>query len=120
MKRVYRLMLLLTAGLVLTACQSKHEQLQKQIEQRKAALKHKQDSTIEASQAAIEKLDEELQQVKAEYELRKKEAERAHEAGTGTKEMFERVNQLRQLRDSLQVQFDTECAKIRFVNRVRR
>lgn len=105
---------------LLTACQSKHEQLQREIEQRKAALTHKQDSTIEASQQAVEQLDEELQRVKAEYELRKAEAYKAHEAGTGTIEMYERVNRLRQLRDSLQVQFDTECAKIRYVRRVRR
>ena len=105
---------------LLAACQSKHEQLQREIEQRKAALTHKQDSTIEASQQAVEQLDEELQRVKAEYELRKAEADRAHEAGTGTIEMYENVNRLRQLRDSLQVQFDTECAKIRYVRRVRR
>ena len=113
-------MWVVAAALLLSACQSRHEQLRKQIEQRKAALEHKQDSTIEASQQAVERLDAELQQARAEYERGKAEADRAHEAGTGTKEMYEQVNRLRQLRDSLQVQFDTECAKIRYVRRVRR
>ena len=100
-----------------SSCESKHQKLQQQIEQRKAALEHKQDSTLTAAQEEIQRLDSLLQQVKSEYEQKRRAAEAAHEAGTGTEEQFGEVNRLRQLRDSLQVRFDTECAKIRYVKR---
>ena len=100
-----------------SSCESKHQKLQQQNEQREAAPNHKQDSTLTASQKEIQRLDSLLQQVKSEYEQKRRAAEAAHEAGTGTEEQFGEVNRLRQLRDSLQVRFDTECAKIRYVKR---
>ena len=48
----------------LSSCESKHQKLQRQIEQRKAALEHKQDSTLTAAQEEIQRLDSLLQQVK--------------------------------------------------------
>lgn len=103
-----------------TSCNSRHQQLQQQIEQRKQALQHKQDSTLTAAQAEIQRLDTLLQRVSRKYEQKRRAAEIAHEAGTGTEEMFAEVNSLRQLRDSLQVRFDTECAKIRYVRLVQK
>ena len=119
----YTLMVCCLATFILlsmTACQNRHEQLQKQIEQRKAAIQHKQDSTLQAAASEVERLDTLLQKAAKEYEKKKRAAEIAHESGTGTEEMYAEVNRLRQIRDSLQVRFDTECAKIRYVRRVRR
>jgi chromosome segregation ATPase len=106
------------AALLLTACQSKHEQLQKQISERKEALKEHQDSALTMSQADVERLDQELQKVSAQYEVLKWDAEEAHNKGTGTPELYERVTRLRLKRDSLQAQFDVACSKIKYIRRL--
>ena len=105
------------ALLALTACQSKHEQLQQQIEQRKEALKHHQDSALTAAQHTVQQLDEQLQQAKADYERMKREADAAHANGTATAEQLTATTQMRLHRDSLQAQFDAECAKIKYIRK---
>ena len=65
----------------------------------------------------VEELDKELQRVNAEYSRMKSAAEAAHAAGTATAEQLTRVTQMRMHRDSLQVQFDVMCAKIRYINK---
>lgn len=105
------------ALLALTACQSKHEQLQQQIEQRKEALKHHQDSALTASQRTVQQLDEQLQQAKADYERMKRAADAAHANGTATAEQLTATTQMRLHRDSLQAQFDAECAKIKYIRK---
>jgi len=108
---------MMAALLALTACQSKHEQLQQQIEQRKEALKHHQDSALTAAQRTVQQLDEQLQQAKADYERMKREADAAHANGTATAEQLTATTQMRLHRDSLQAQFDAECAKIKYIRK---
>jgi uncharacterized protein (DUF342 family) len=108
---------MMAALLALTACQSKHEQLQQQIEQRKEALKHHQDSALTAAQRTVQQLDEQLQQAKADYERMKRAADAAHANGTATAEQLTATTQMRLHRDSLQAQFDAECAKIKYIRK---
>ena len=109
--------LLICLVAVLSGCESKHEQLQKEIAQRKDALKHHQDSALTASQSDVERLDQELQTVSAEYERMKAAAEAAHANGTATAEQLTAVTQMRMRRDSLQAQFDAQCAKIKYIRK---
>ena len=109
--------LLICLVAVLSGCESKHEQLQKEIAQRKEALKHHQDSALTASQSDVERLDQELQTVSAEYERMKAAAEAAHANGTATAEQLTAVTQMRMRRDSLQAQFDAQCAKIKYIRK---
>ncbi len=112
-----KIVIILAAALCLMSCESKHARLQKKIKARRVALKHHQDSALQASQKDVEELDKELQRVNAEYSRMKSAAEAAHAAGTATAEQLTRVTQMRMHRDSLQVQFDVMCAKIRYINK---
>ena len=112
-----RFVIIMAAALCLVSCQSKHEKLQREIQQRSSALEHHQDSALEASQKEVERLDKELQKVNAEYNKMKTAAEAAHAAGTATAEQLTRTTQMRMHRDSLQVQFDVMCAKIKYINK---
>ncbi|MBR1400312.1 MAG: hypothetical protein IJ562_01820 [Prevotella sp.] len=112
-----RFVIIMAAALCLVSCQSKHEKLQREIQQRRSALEHHQDSALEASQKEVERLDKELQKVNAEYNKMKTAAEAAHAAGTATAEQLTRTTQMRMHRDSLQVQFDVMCAKIKYINK---
>ena len=107
----------LAVVLLAVGCQSKHERLQQEIQQRKAALKHHQDSALTASQREVERLDQELQRVNAEYNRMKEAAEAAHAAGTATADQLTAVTQMRMHRDSLQTQFDVLCAKIKYIRK---
>lgn len=109
--------LIILAVVLVTACQNKHQQLQKEIELRKTALKHHQDSALTASQKDVERLDRELQQASAEYQRLKKAADAAHANGTGTAEQFKEVTFMRLKRDSLQAQFDATCSKIKYIRK---
>ena len=103
--------------LTLTACESKHEQLQKEIEQRRTALKHHQDSALTASQREVERLDAELQEASAQYATMKRQADAAHANGTATAEQLTATTKMRLRRDSLQAQFDAQCAKIKYIRK---
>ena len=103
--------------LTLTACESKHEQLQKEIEQRRTALKHHQDSALTASQREVERLDAELQEASAQYAKMKRQADAAHANGTATAEQLTATTKMRLRRDSLQAQFDAQCAKIKYIRK---
>lgn len=104
-------------AMVLSGCHNKHEQLQQQIEQRKSALKHHQDSALSASQLDVQRLDSELQVVSAQYEKMKRVSEQAHANGTATAQQLTATTQMRLRRDSLQAQFDAQCAKIKYIRK---
>ncbi|MBR2102449.1 MAG: hypothetical protein IJ928_06835 [Prevotella sp.] len=116
MKTFTKVMACLLAAL-LTACESRHEQLQKQIEERHAALKHHQDSSLLAAQLNVEKLDTQLQQARWEYARLKRNTDAAYAQGTATASQLRQATLARLRRDSLQAAFDAECAKIRYIKK---
>ena len=111
--------MIVLAALLLAACQSKHQQLQQQIEQRKEALKQHQDSALSVSEKDVQRLDSELQVASARYEELKRAADVAHANGTGTAEQFQEVTLMRLKRDSLQTQFDVTCSKIKYIKKLK-
>jgi len=87
------------------------------VEIRKGALKLHQEVELKAAQQDVERLDQELQKVNVEYEKMKKASEAAHAAGTATAEQLTNVTLMRMHRDSLQTQFDVQCAKIKYIKK---
>ncbi len=87
----------------------------KAIEARKEALRLHQDVEQKRAQAELEQTDKALQRVKSEYDTQKRRAEQAHANGTATAMQLTNVTRLRMKRDSLQVQFDMQCAKIKYI-----
>jgi hypothetical protein len=86
-----------------------------EIDQRKAALKHKQDSTLLATQQELAVVDSTLEAVKAEYEQMKVMVEEHKAALKATEEELTALTLLRIRRDSLQVQWDVLGAKIKYI-----
>ena len=86
-----------------------------EIEQRRAALKHKQDSTLEASQQELAVVDSTLQAVKAEYERKKVEVEQHKAELHATAEELSALTRLRVRRDSLQTRWDVLGATIKYI-----
>lgn len=117
METITKVMACLLAAALLSACESRHEQLQKQIEERKAALKHHQDSALLAAQLNVEKLDTQLQQARWEYARLKRNTDAAYAQGTATASQLRQATLARLRRDSLQAAFDAECAKIRYIKK---
>ncbi len=111
------IVIIFVALLCLSACQTRHEKLQKEIEMRRSALKHHQDSALTASEKEIEQVYGQLEQARSQYQRMLHEAEAAHAAGTATAAQLTRVTQMRMHRDSLQVQFDVLCAKVKYIKK---
>jgi septal ring factor EnvC (AmiA/AmiB activator) len=86
-----------------------------EIEQRRAALKHKQDSTLLASQQELAIVDSTLEAVKTEYEKMKAEVEQHKAELRATADELTALTMLRMRRDSLQVQWDVLGAKIKYI-----
>ena len=101
--------------LMLSACGNSSRR--SEIEQRKAALRHKQDSTLLASQQELAVVDSALEATKAEYERMKAEVEQHKEALKATAEELTALTMLRMKRDSLQVQWDVLGAKIKYIRK---
>lgn len=85
------------------------------IEVRQRALVLYQDVCLKQAQQNVERMDAELQELKADYNTRKKIAEVHHSEGNATEEELLQVNMLRLKCDSLQARFDAECAKVRLI-----
>ena len=103
----------LTTLLLSSSCNGNSRRAE--IEQRRAALKHKQDSTLEASQRELAIVDSTLEAVKAEYERMKAEVEEHKAALTATAEELTALTQLRMRRDSLQTQWEVLGATIKYI-----
>jgi len=86
-----------------------------EIEQRKAALRHHQDSSLLAAQQELARVDSALEAVKAEYEQKKAEVERHRAALTATAEELTALTMLGLRRDSLKAQWQLLGAKIRYI-----
>jgi hypothetical protein len=104
---------MLTVVLLLTACGNSERR--NEINQRRAALIHKQDSSLQAAQQELAIVDSTLEAVKAEYERMKVEVEQHRAQLRATKEELLTLNQLRVYRDSLQVQWNMLGAKIKYI-----
>ena len=101
-------------ALVATACSNSRRN---EIEQRRAALKHKQDSTLLASQQELARVDSALEAAKAEYEQKKATVEEHKSQQKATAEELTELTLLRMKRDSLQVQWNTLGAKIKYIRK---
>ena len=108
------LFIIATAALMLTACGNSRRA---EIEARKAALKQKQDSALTASQERLAQVDSLLEQVKAEHD-RQHEWVMSHstQLNDQSPEVL-RLNQLRAHRDSLQAEWETLGAKIKYIRK---
>ena len=112
MKKYLIGMTIIAATLLTTACRDSRRD---EIEQRREALKHKQDSSLEAAQRELALVDSTLEAVKAEFE-RKKTVVEAHRAALkATKQELTELTQLRVKRDSLQMQWNMLGAKIKYI-----
>lgn len=113
MNRTFSIIFLAVA-LLLTACGHSRRA---EIEARKAALKQKQDSALTASQERLALVDSLLEAAKLEHD-RQHEWVMAHGAMLSERspEVL-RLNQLRAHRDSLQVEWETLGAKIRYIRK---
>ena len=108
------LFIIATAALMLTACGNSRRA---EIEARKAALKQKQDSALTASQERLAQGDSLLEQVKTEHD-RQHEWVMSHSTQlNGQSPEVLRLNQLRAHRDSLQAEWETLGAKIKYIRK---
>ena len=110
-----RLLFSFALGVLLAACTGNSRRAE--IEQRREALKHKQDSTLLASQHELAIVDSTLQVVKAQYEQKKQEVEQHKKELRATEEELTALTLLRVRRDSLQVQWDVLGAKIKYIRK---
>ena len=113
MKKLLSFAVVATAIVLCTGCSDNSRRTE--IEQRRAALKHKQDSTLEASQRELAIVDSTLEAVKAEYERMKEEVEQHKKELKATAEELTALTRLRVRRDSLQTQWNVLGAKIKYV-----
>lgn len=103
----------LSAFLLTAACGDNSRRTE--IEQRRSALRHKQDSTLEASQRELAVVDSALEAVKADYERMKAEVDRHKEALEATAGELTALTRLRLRRDSLQTRWEVLGATIKYI-----
>lgn len=89
----------------------------KAIETRKRALTVYQDAALRQAQANLAVTDSLLEAAKREYEEKKVVVEDAKARLCATAEQLTDLTMTRLRRDSLQVVFDTECAKIKYIHK---
>ena len=114
MRHIWLAATALTALLLLAACGGDNSR-RAEIEQRREALRHKQDSALVASQQELAIVDSTLEAVKAEYEQMKAVVEQHKAELRATEEELTALTLLRLRRDSLQVQWDVLGAKIKYI-----
>ena len=88
-----------------------------EIDARKAALRHHQDSALAASQQQLSVVDSTLEVVKRQYDEMSARVDSHKAALKATAEELTALTLLRMRRDSLQVQFDVLCAKIKYIHK---
>ena len=111
-KRTLIAFALIIATLMTMACGNSRKD---EIEQRRTALKQKQDSSLLAAQQELAIVDSTLEVIKAEYEKKKNEVEAHKAALQATEEELTDLTLLRIQRDSLQVQWNVLGAKIKYI-----
>ena len=84
---------------------------------RKEALRLFQDASLKMAQADLAQTDSLLQAANAQYEAANRRATANRQALRATEAELHHVNELRKVRDSLQVRFDMQCAKIKYIHK---
>ncbi len=87
------------------------------IEARKRALRLQQDVSLKQAQEDLAATDSALQAVKRDYDTLKVKVEADRAALRATEEELHRLNLTRVKLDSLQVRFDMQCAKIKYIHK---
>ncbi|MCI5854761.1 MAG: hypothetical protein MR005_04380 [Prevotella sp.] len=90
------------------------------IETRRKGLKLKQEISLHQAQEDLAITDSLLQEVNADYEYQREKVERDKANLRATKEALEMLAHTKQKRDSLQVRFDVQCAKIKYIHRMQK
>jgi len=108
----------LLAAVTLTAACTDNSR-RAEIEARRAALQHKQDSTLTATQQELAAVDSTLEVVKQEHDaLHEWVMAHATKLNDQSPEV-QQLNQLRARRDSLQAQWQTLGAKIKYIRKLK-
>ena len=93
----------------------------KAVDQRRAALELYKEASLKKTQAELARTDSLLEVAKARYSLLQQELLNGQWVkGQGAKNKENEMTEARRLVDSLQVQFDTQCAKIKYIHRKQR
>lgn len=107
--------ILALSGIILTGCADKSRRAE--IEQRKAALVQKQDSALADAQARLAVVDSMLEATKVAHDRQSAFVmENSTKLNDHSPEVLE-LNRLRQHRDSLQVEWETLGAKIKYIRK---
>ncbi len=87
------------------------------IDERKAALRLYQEIELKRAKLNVENADKALQKVENEYQQMKQTVESLKNEGIATAEQLRNLTLTRVKRDSLKTIFDVECAKIKYINK---
>jgi chromosome segregation ATPase len=115
MKTYHLFIFMMIASATLLSCGSGSRRAE--IDARKAALRHKQDSTLLAAQQELAVVDSTLEAVKREYTAMEAVVGQHRAELKATEQELTDLAQLRMRRDSLQVQWETLGAKIRYIRK---
>lgn len=99
---------------MLSACGPKSRR--NEIEQRKEALKQKQDSALTASQQELAWVDSALQAAIVRYDQLQEQLHAGKHTSTQMKQLGDEITAARLHRDSLQIRYDVLCGKIRYIH----
>lgn len=133
--------------MLLSACKNKHEDAELLLEKTRAAyesgdyegtlrnvdsLRHAypdaakvrgealvlfQQASLKIAQAKLAKVDSMLMMAQGEYDALRPIVEKHHMEGIATAQELDHLNRLRVHRDSLQVSFNVECARIKYIKK---
>jgi Skp family chaperone for outer membrane proteins len=118
MRKAQKLVVLALLAAMTVSCSSNSRRAE--IDARKAALQHKQDSTLEATKLELARADSILEALNREYAEKEAIVQKHREELTATEQELTELNQLRMRRDSQQVVWQTLGAKIRYINKVKK
>lgn len=121
MTGLYRTLLLLIASTMLTACSSNlkrgNEVLRQEIEERRGALADHQQASLEDAQAELVITDSLLEESRRQYDEMYTWVMEHSEELTEQSAEVSRLAYLRTRRDSLKIQFDVLCEKIKYIRK---
>lgn len=100
----------------MAAIDSLRDKCPRAVEARRRALKLYQEVNLKAAEQAVQRADEALRTVDAEYKRMKADVENLKTQGKATAAQLTALTRLRMKRDSLQTVFDVECAKIKYIH----
>ena len=105
------------AGLILLATGCADKSRRAEIEQRREALKHKQDSTLQAAQQELAWVDSALQAATAHHDQLQQKLRAGGMSDAAMQHLGQQITRARLHRDSLKVRFDVLCGKIKYIHR---